>query len=267
VLPNPAELVVFEDDLADPVGDVAKSPLPWVVQKHPDRVLLLVTKRCAIYCRYCFRRNIEPGEGEDPTPEEWAAALEYARKSGAHEAILSGGDPLAVPDKRLFDAIDGLRPVPVIRIHTRIPIALPSRVTPALVEGLRARRPVWVVVHCNHPRELAPDVDDALMRLLDAGIPVLNQAVLLRGINDDVDVLTELSQRLVERGVVPYTLHHTDPAAGNAHFRVSPEEGIALHRKLRDRVSGVGLPRYVIDPPDGSGKRPVEEWFSAPDRR
>lgn len=255
VLPDPRELTPDPADRDDPVGDAACSPLPWVVHKYPDRVLLLVTKRCHLYCRYCFRRNHRPGDREDPAPEEWEAALRYAEGSGAREVILSGGDPLAVRDAHLLATLDRLRPhVPTIRIHTRAPITRPDRVTPALVEGLAARKPVWVVVHCNHPRELSPAVDEALARLIDAGVPVLNQAVLLRGVNDRADVLVELFEGLVQRRVFPYYLHHTDHAAGNAHLRVTMEEGRLLVAAVRRRVSGVAMPRYVVDPPEGTGK-------------
>jgi lysine 2,3-aminomutase len=260
-LPDPAELVPDIDDDPDPVGDAKKSPIPWVVQKHADRVLLLLTKRCHLYCRYCFRRNHRPEESQDPSPEAWEAAVRYALDSGAQEVILSGGDPLAVSDARVFETIDRLKSaIPVIRVHTRAPITYPARVTPELVAGLRARAPVWLFVHVNHPRELSADVDRALAALVDAGVPVLNQSVLLKGINDDVDVLTALSRALVERRVYPYYLHHTDPAAGNAAFRVSLDDGLTLWRGLARRVSGLGLPRYVIDPEDGSGKVDVASF-------
>ena len=259
-LPDSAELAADEGDVPDPVGEQARSPLPWVVRKHADRVLLLLTKRCHVYCRYCFRRDHTPGEGEDPTPAEWAAMFSYARRSGAREAILSGGDPLAISDSRLMNAIDALRPeVPVVRIHTRAPITFPQRVTPQLVSSLRARAPVWVVVHANHPVELSLPVRDALARLVDAGLPVLNQAVLLRGVNDSADVLAELSESLVSLRVFPYYLHATDAAPGNATFRVPLAEGLAIHEALRQRVSGIALPNFVIDPPDGTGKRVIAE--------
>ena len=259
VLPDRAETVVDEADLDDPVGEKALSPVPWVVRKHDDRVLLLLTKRCHLYCRYCFRRTHEPGQGLDPTPEEWEAALAYAESSGAEEVILSGGDPLATSDARLLATIDRLRPaIPVVRVHTRAPITEPRRVTKNLVDGLRARLPVWVVVHCNHPAELSDDVDAALGRLVDAGIPVLNQSVLLRGVNDDARVLAELSRELVRRRVFPYYLHQADAVAGNAHFRVPLDEGRAIYAELRGLVSGIGLPTWVIDQPDGTGKVPVE---------
>lgn len=258
VLPDPRELDPHPGDLDDPVGEKDLVPVPWVVRKHDDRVLLLLTKRCHLTCRYCFRRTHDPGERADPTPAAWERALAYVEASGAEEVILSGGDPLAVRDERLWETMDRLQErIPVVRIHTRAPITYPRRVTPELVAGLARRAPVWVVVHCNHPRELAPDVDEALARLVDAGVPVLNQAVLLRGVNDDAGVLAELCRALVRRRVFPYYLHHTDRVAGNAHLRVSLDQGRALYAELRGQVSGVALPTYVIDPPDGSGKVPL----------
>jgi lysine 2,3-aminomutase len=259
VLPLPEELLPAPGDTPDPVGEQGRSPMPWVVHKHRDRVLVQVTRRCHLYCRYCFRRDQH--DAREPTAAELDAALDYARAQGARELILSGGDPLTLTDARLFSLIDRARPgIPVIRVHTRAPITAPSRVTPALVAGLRARAPVWVLVHCNHAQELAPDVVEALGRLVDAGVPVLNQSVLLRGVNDSVDALEALSDALLRLRVFPYYLHHTDPVPGNAALRVSMEEGLALHRALARRVSGIGLPTYVIDPPDGSGKVPVSEW-------
>ena len=255
VLPHPGELVADEGDLVDPVGDEACSPVPWVVHKYPSRVLVLVTKRCHLYCRYCFRRDHDPGEAQDPSEQDWERAWAYVEQSGAEEVILSGGDPLAINDRRLAEALRRARwAAPVVRLHTRAPITFPRRVTPELVALLREHGPAWVVVHCNHPRELAPDVDAALARLVDAGIPVLNQTVLLRGVNDDPDVLAELSRALVRRRVFPYYLHQTDRARGNAHLRVPLHEALALVDALKERVSGVALPRHVVDQPDGGGK-------------
>lgn len=264
VLPDPRELVAQPDDVPDAVGDLARSPLPWVVRKHADRVLLIATKRCHLYCRYCFRRTHQPGAALDPTAEEWEAALSYAETSGAEEVILSGGDPLVLKDEALFATVDRLRAsIPVVRIHTRAPITQPARVTTALVAGLRARAPLWVLVHCNHPGELSADVDVALSRLVDAGLPVLNQAVLLRGVNDDAAVLARLSRELVRRRVFPYYLHQTDPVPGNAHLRVPVGEGLALYEELRRQVSGIALPTFVVDPDDGSGKVRVEAHHAA----
>ncbi len=265
-LPHPSELVADPGDREDPVGEAARSPLPWVVQKHPDRALLLLTRRCHLYCRYCFRRGHEGPT--DPTPEELDDAFRFIRGSGARELILSGGDPLAVRDARILSCIDGVRPaVPVVRIHTRAPITAPFRVTDALVTGLAERGPVWVIVHANHPDELGADVRRALARLVDAGIPVLNQAVLLAGVNDDPDVLAALFGELTTLRVFPYYLHHPDHAPGNARFRLSTARGLQIHAALAQRVSGVALPRYVIDPPDGLGKLDVAAWVHAGGRR
>jgi lysine 2,3-aminomutase len=259
VIPAGAELEDDPGDVPDPVGERLRRPVPWVVQKHDDRVLLLVTRRCHLYCRYCFRRD-QHGPDE-PGVAGLRVAIDYANRSGAREVILSGGDPLTLSDRRLFDILDRLRPaIPLIRVHTRAPITAPNRVTPELVEGLRARAPVWVLVHANHPDELTAPVREALVRLVDAGLPVLNQSVLLRGVNDQVEVLAALSAALLECRVFPYYLHHTDAVPGNAAFRVSVKRGLALHAELALRTSGIGLPRYVIDPPDGGGKVDVAVW-------
>lgn len=261
VLPDVRELSV--EGLVDPVGDAAVSPVPWVVHKYPHTVLLMVTKRCHLYCRYCFRRTYAPGEREEPTAAELDAAVAYISNSGVDEVILSGGDPLSLRDDKLFSLIDRLRPaVRRIRIHSRAPVTKPDRVTERLVAGLAARKPVWMVIHCNHPRELAPDVIAALERLQAAGISLLNQSVLLRGVNDDVNTLVELSNSLTNIGVKPYYLHHPDQVQGASHFGVSVEEGLALYAELRTSVNGVALPRYVIDPPDGGGKVDVERWIN-----
>lgn len=256
VLPDPRELEPAPGDVPDPVGDARKSPVPWVVRKHEDRVLLLVTKRCHLYCRYCFRRDHQPGGGGlDPTEAELERALAWLEANPAREVLLSGGDPLALPVGRVGAILARVsRVARTVRIHTRAPITFPAAVTPALVRELRRHGPVWMVVHCNHPRELAPDVLAALARLVDGGVPLLNQSVLLRGVNDDPDVLAELSAALLAARVHPYYLHVTDPVPGNAHLRVPLDEAAALHRALARRIGGTGLPKLVLDPPDGSGK-------------
>lgn len=259
-LPDPRELLPDPGDLDDPVGEQGLSPVPWVIRKHADRALLLLTRRCHMYCRYCFRRTLETAGREDPTEAELDAAIAWCRASGAREVILSGGDPLAVRDERLFAVIDQLRPaISVIRIHTRAPITAPERVTDALVSGLSARRPVWVIVHTNHPRELSEAVRGALARIVDAGVPVLNQSVLLRGVNDDPAVLAELCEALVALRVFPYYLHLTDRVRGNAHLRVGADAGLRIHAALARRVSGIALPQFVTDLPDGSGKIAVRD--------
>jgi lysine 2,3-aminomutase len=259
-LPDPSEWAGHPLDRPDPVGDRAQSPVPWLVQKHPDRALLLVTKRCHLYCRFCFRRDHKPGEALDPTPAELDRAINAAVASGAREIILSGGDPLSLSNGQLDSLLRRLRPnFKVIRIHSRAPITCPERVDSGLIRALQATGPVWMVLHCNHPDELSTDALSAIKKLRMAGIGLLNQTVLLKGINDTADTLAALSEALVEIGVKPYYLHHTDPVPGNGHFRVRVEKGLALHQALKARLSGVALPAYVVDLPDGSGKIPVNE--------
>jgi lysine 2,3-aminomutase len=258
-LPAIEELVADPREVPDPVGEAHSSPVPWVVRKHADRALLLVTRRCHLHCRYCFRRD--QWSAEEPSETELDRAIAYLTQAGLEEVILSGGDPLTLRNARLDAILGRLRPsVPLVRIHTRAPITAPDRVTPDLVALLRKHRPLWVVVHANHPSELDGSVGAALERLLDAGIPVHNQSVLLRGVNDDPDVLVALCRRLVALGVAPYYLHHPDPVPGAAHFQVGLDDGLRIYAELERRVSGLALPRYVIDPPDGSGKVAVRDY-------
>ena len=259
VLPDFTELETNNNDVVDPVGERFNRPLPWVVHKHQDRVLLLVTRRCHLYCRYCFRRDQH--DSNEPSSEEIEAAFNYLRRSKAKELILSGGDPLTLSNRRLLHLVSqGRQIVPRIRIHTRAPITHPKRVNTELLEGLQKHAPVWFVIHCNHPKELSDDVRTAIGRLIDAGIPVLNQSVLLRGVNDNPETLILLSHALMQLRVQPYYLHHTDPVPGNASFRVSIHRRLQIHAEMQRHLGGIGLPRYVIDPPDGSGKIDVASW-------
>ena len=255
--PHHSEIEKQEGDLFDPVGEEKLSPHPWLIQKHADRILFITTRRCHLYCRYCFRRNHTGAE--DPTQEEWDSAIAFINDQKVQECILSGGDPLAVSHVRLSQFLEKIH-TPTIRIHTRAPITEPSVITPKLIHLLQKRSGIWVIVHCNHPDELSKDVRDGLRSLIKAGIPVLNQAVLLKGVNDSVDVLRRLFQELVQLQVFPYYLHHTDSASGNGEFRVSLQKGLSLYQKLSKIVSGIALPKYVIDPPDGSGKIDVATY-------
>ena len=256
--PHESELNSNDEDLNDPVGEESLSPYPWLIQKHADRILFITTRRCHLYCRYCFRRN-HTGD-EDPSAEEFQNAIDYINRQNVAECILSGGDPLALSPNRLETLVRNIQS-PTLRIHTRAPITDPSVITPRVLSLLKERSGIWMIVHCNHPDELSPDVLEGLARLRSAGIPILNQAVLLRGVNDSVDVLRTLFQRLVQEQIFPYYLHHTDFASGNVQFRVSLEKGLAIYEELRKFVSGVALPKYVIDPPDGSGKIEVETYM------
>jgi lysine 2,3-aminomutase len=262
-LPDPAELVAGEDDLADPIGDAPHSPVPGIVHRYPDRVLLMLTHTCATYCRFCFRREaVGPNGGGTLSPAELKGALTYIGSDlGIWEVILSGGDPLILSPRRLGAVIASLGAidhVKVIRLHTRVPAVNPELITPEMVRALkRSGKAVYVALHANHPRELTPGVRAACARLIDAGIPMISQSVLLRGVNDDPEVLEGLMRAFVETRIKPYYLHQADLAPGTAHLRTSLEKGQALVGALRGHVSGLCQPTYVLDIPGGHGKAPV----------
>jgi lysine 2,3-aminomutase len=262
-VPDPAELARMPQERADPIGDKAHSPVEGIVHRYPDRVLLKLTHVCAVYCRFCFRREmVGPQHGKSLSLEELAAALAYI---GAHreiwEVILSGGDPLVLSARRLgavMRALQQVDHVKVVRFHTRVPAVDPGRITPALLRALHASgKAVYVVLHADHPRELNPAVRGAVARIVDAGIPMLGQTVLLRGVNDDVQTLSELMRAFVESRIKPYYLHHCDLAPGTSHFRTTIEEGQELMRRMRGHLSGLCQPTYVLDIPGGHGKSPI----------
>jgi lysine 2,3-aminomutase len=260
-VPDERELESHPEERADPIGDEAHSPVSGVVHRYPDRVLLKVVNACAVYCRFCFRREmVGPGHGA-LTGRALAAALDYiARTPEIWEVILTGGDPLLLPPRRLKDVVTRLAAidhVKVIRLHTRIPVAAPERVTPALVRALRSAKATFMVVHANHPRELTDEARVACARVIDAGVPMLSQSVLLRGVNDDAETLGALMRALVECRIKPYYLHHADLAPGTAHLRTSIAEGQDLMRALHGRYSGLCQPHYVLDIPGGHGKSPI----------
>jgi len=258
-VPDAREAAWLPDERADPIGDGAHRAVKGVIHRYPDRVLLTPLLTCPVYCRFCFRRE-QVGAGALDAAE-LDAALGYIRAhDGIWEVILSGGDPLSLSDRRLDDivgALDAIGHVGVIRIHSRVPVADPGRVTAALAALLRRDTPVYVVLHCNHARELAPAARAAIARLADAGIPLLSQTVLLKGVNDDAASLEALLRALVACRVKPYYLHHPDLARGTSHFRVPLAAGRALMRRLRGRLSGIAQPTYVLDIPGGFGKVPV----------
>jgi lysine 2,3-aminomutase len=252
---------VSED--ADPIGDNLKSPVRGVVHRYPDRVLLKLVSVCPVYCRFCFRREmVGPGKSAALSEADLAAAFDYVR---AHpeiwEVILTGGDPLILSPRRIAEVTRTLGDIPhvkILRWHSRVPSVAPERITPPLVEALRSSsKTVYVALHANHPRELTDAARAACKRLIDAGIAMVSQSVLLRGINDDVDTLEALMRGFVEIRVKPYYLHHGDLAPGTAHLRTSIAEGQALMHALRARLSGLALPTYVLDIPGAHGKVPV----------
>jgi lysine 2,3-aminomutase len=261
-VPSAAELTTTPEERADPIGDDAHSPLPGIVHRYPDRVLLKLTHVCAVYCRFCFRREMV-GPGAEPlTTEQLDAALDYiASRPEIWEVILTGGDPLVLSPRRIKDVMERLAAidhVKVVRLHTRVPVAEPSRITPALVKALKIKRKAtYVVLHANHARELTDAAREACDRFIDLGIPMLSQSVLLKGVNDDPQTLGALMRALVECRIKPYYLHHGDLAPGTSHLRTSIEHGQALMRALRGRYSGLCQPEYVLDIPGGHGKSPI----------
>jgi lysine 2,3-aminomutase len=260
-VPDGRELDLRDEESADPIGDDAHSPVEGVVHRYPDRVLLKLLNACAVYCRFCFRREmVGPGRGA-LSRAALAAALDYIRRTPEiWEVILTGGDPLLLSPRRIaavMQQLTAIAHVKVIRVHTRIPVAAPELISLSLVRALRTDKATFVVLHANHPRELSKDARAAIARLVNAGIPVLSQSVLLRGVNDDVATLGALMRALVECRVKPYYLHHGDLAPGTSHFRTTIAEGQALMRALHGRTSGLCQPHYVLDIPGGYGKSPI----------
>jgi lysine 2,3-aminomutase len=271
-IPSAQELTTMPGENADPIGDDAHSPVAGIVHRYPDRVLFKLVHVCAVYCRFCFRREmVGPGKATALSDDAYRAALDYVRSHGEiWEVILTGGDPLMLSPRRLAEimtdlaAIDHVR---IVRIHTRVPFADPARLTPDLVAALRVEGAVtWIAVHANHPREFSENARAAVARLADAGIPLVSQSVLLRGVNDDAATLEALMRTFVECRIKPYYLHHGDLAPGTAHLRTSLERGQQLMRGLRGRVSGLCQPEYVLDIPGGHGKAPAGPTYLSQDQ-
>lgn len=265
-VPDGREAIVAPEELSDPIGDQTHAPVKGIVHRYPDRVLLTPVLTCPVYCRFCFRRTVV-GDGM-LTETEIDDAIAYIRDhSEIWEVILSGGDPLILSPRRLgalVDALDEIGHVGIIRIHTRVPVADPARITDDLVAALKRQTPVYVTIHCNHANELSAEATTAIARLADAGLPLLSQTVLLKGVNDDPGTMETLMRALVRRRVKPYYLHHGDLARGTSHFRTSLSAGRALMKTLRGRLSGIAQPTYVLDIPGGHGKVPVGHSYIEP---
>ena len=260
-VPHPAELDHLPHERADPIGDAAHSPVPGLVHRYPDRVLLKPVLVCPVYCRFCFRReHVGPGAGA-MSPADLDAAYAYvAARPAIREVILTGGDPLMLAPRRLGAILDRLQSIPhveLLRLHSRVPVTDPARVTPALLTALERDTPVWLAVHANHAAEFSPEAASALRALHAAGVPLLGQSVLLRGINDSVAALEALFRAMLRARVKPYYLHQLDPAPGTARFHVPIEEGRRLLEALRGRVTGLAWPTYVLDIAGGYGKVPI----------
>lgn len=268
-VPSAAELDARPEELADPIGDNAHSPLEGIVHRYPDRVLLKLTPLCAVYCRFCFRREmVGPDKAKPLSRAALDKALGYiATHPEIWEVILTGGDPLVLSARRLravMKALAGIAHVKVVRFHTRVPVADPARITGEVVRAMQAKgKAVYVAVHVNHARELTPEVRAACARLADAGMPLLGQSVLLAGVNDTPAALGDLMRAQVECRIKPYYLHHGDLAPGTAHLRTGIAAGQQLVRGLRGRLSGLCQPTYVLDIPGGYGKSPIGPAYIA----
>jgi lysine 2,3-aminomutase len=262
-LPDQRELIIAPHEIADPTADRAHSPLAGIVHRYPDRVLLKLLHICPVYCRFCFRREVVGPEGSGSlSTEQEQAALDYiAQNSGIWEVILTGGDPFMLSIRRLQRIMQGLKAIPhvkIIRFHSRVPVASPSLITRELVEALSSSgKVVYVAVHANHPRELTEVARAACGRFVDAGISLLSQSVLLKGVNDSLNVMEALMRAFVEARIKPYYVHQLDPAPGTSHWHVPIHEGRQLMRGLRGRLSGIAQPLYVMEQPNGQGKVPI----------
>ena len=265
VIPKLAESHTAPWEMSDPVGEDSHSPVPGLVHRYPDRVLFLVTDRCAAYCRYCTRsRLVSNATGYDFHPEFDKQIAYIAAHPEIRDVLLSGGDPLLLSDDKLENLLSRLRAishVEFLRIGSRIPTFLPQRITPELCAMLKKFHPLFMSVHSNHPRELTTEVRDALGRLADAGIPLGNQSVLLKHVNDDATVMKALVQKLLMCRVKPYYLYQCDLISGSAHLRASVRQGIEIMQQLRGHTTGYAVPQYVIDAPGGGGKVPVNPEY------
>lgn len=270
-VPDAAELTLLPEEREDPIGDKPHSPVTGIVHRYPDRVLLKAVHVCPVYCRFCFRREMVGPQGLGTlTPAELDAAIAYiAEHEEIWEVILTGGDPLVLSPRRLTEIMERLKPiahVKIVRFHTRVPVVEPERINADLITALKASgKATYVALHANHPREMTQEARDASARLIDAGVVMVSQSVLLKGVNDDADVLAALMRAFVETRIKPYYLHHPDLAPGTSHFRLSIEEGQALVASLRGRVSGLCQPAYILDIPGGHGKAVISAASIAAD--
>ncbi len=268
-VPQERELTITPEELVDPIGDEAKSPIPFLTHRYRDRVLIYATFSCSHYCRFCFRRfktgQANPGPA---TPDIDRICAYLVSHPEIDEVILTGGDPLTLLDSQIEEWLRRLRQIPTIariRFHSRVPVNLPSRITDSLVSIVTkyqdTTHPIYLITHFNHPREIAPENIDAISKFVHAGVVIRNQSVLLRGVNDNVQTLTQLFKTLTNIRVAPYYLHQLDLARGTNHFRVPLEQGIELMRELQGDVTGIALPRYMLDLPGGNGKVPLTATY------
>lgn len=265
VIPRLEEGWTAPEEMADPCGEDSHMPVPGLVHRYPDRVLFLVTDRCASYCRYCTRSRVVSGVGEQHLEIQWEAAFRYLESTPqVRDVLLSGGDPLLLSDDKLDKILTRLRSIPhieFVRIGSRIPIFLPQRITPELCAMLEKHHPLFISIHCNHPAEINADTQAGLARLAKAGIPLGNQSVLLRGVNDSTEVQRALVHKLLMCRVRPYYLYQCDLISGSAHLRTPVATGLDIIENLRGHTTGYAVPQYVIDGPGGGGKIPLNPQY------
>lgn len=260
-IPDPRELVLTRGDMRDPLHEDVDSPVPGLTHRYPDRVLLLVTDCCSMYCRHCTRRRMAGQQDKCLPKSQLEKAFKYIKSNPViRDVVISGGDPFTLADEQLeyiLSRLRAIRHVEIIRFGTRTPVVLPQRITPELCNMLEKYHPVWINTHFNHPLEITPEATDAVARLAKAGIPINNQSVLLKGINDHTDIMKKLLQKLLKIRVRPYYLYQCDLSEGIGHFRTPVSVGIEIMESLRGHTSGLSIPTYVIDAPGGGGKIPV----------
>ena len=261
VIPTAREHLVSPHEMVDPLGEDSHSPVPGIVHRYPDRVLLLPLNMCAAYCRYCTRSRWVGDENEIIFGPRLDAAIDYIRKNKKiRDCLISGGDPLLFSDRRLEELLTRLRSIPhleFIRIGTRVPVFLPMRITDELVALMKKFQPLWVSIHFNHPKELTPEVKAACEKLADGGFPLGSQTVLLKGVNDRVEIIKKLAPELLKVRVRPYYLYQCDPVQGTAHFRTPISKGIEIIENMRGHTTGYAVPTFVVDAPGGGGKVPM----------
>lgn len=260
-VPSIEETEFCENDLADPLNELGDSPVPHIVHRYPDRVLFIVTYKCSMYCRHCTRRRAVGEEDQLICENELKVALDYIREhEEIRDVLISGGDPLVMSTERLERIISGIRAIPhvdIVRIGTRVPVVLPMRITEELLGMLKKYQPIWINTHFNHPNEITKDSERACQMIVEAGIPLGNQSVLLKGINDHTETMKELLLKLVHMRVRPYYLYQCDLSQGISHFRTKVETGVEIMHNLQGNISGYAVPKYVIDAPNGGGKIPI----------
>jgi lysine 2,3-aminomutase len=258
VVPHLSEFMTSPEEMVDPCGEDSHMPVPGLVHRYPDRVLFLVNETCSVYCRYCTRSRLV-GRGEHEV--DFQAAYDYLKAhTEIRDVLISGGDPLVMSDEKLERILTNLRAIPhieIVRIGTKMPVVLPQRITPALVNMLKRFHPFYMSIHFLHPAEITPEVTEACNRLADAGIPTFSQTVLLAGVNDDPEVMKTLMKKLLLLRVRPYYIYQCDPVQGTSHFRTTVQKGLDIMEHLRGHMTGYGVPTYVIDAPGGGGKVPV----------